>query len=255
VKQTKFYVIKDTTPDIRWNQLNGAQGFDGVLGLAPMNWKTHDFLTAESNFVNKLSGDNYVGQPVFSLYISLKKGNSSHIKFGGWDRAATMNKRDPIMLRAVKKDSYELNFGNVLFSQKEIFDTMEANVLFDPGSKYIHVPEKDFNNMRNTINQRVRERLKAAKFDFGDNPNYDACSKNVLGQTDTYCKLPGTCHYMEDVGLNLEFQLTIKDSQNASKDFTIDLSGRDMLVDGTDIFQNQGKSCFLPIMKQEFIGS
>lgn len=85
-----------------------------------------------------------------------------------------MNKSDPVMLKAVKKDSYALNFGQVTFSNKEITKVQraEATLLFDPGSKYIHIPEKDFNNMRDDINLRVRDRLKAAKFDFGDKTNY-----------------------------------------------------------------------------------
>lgn len=57
MRQTKFYVIKSTNQPIRWNMLNGGLGYDGVLGLSPMNWKTHHELIAESNFVNKLHLD------------------------------------------------------------------------------------------------------------------------------------------------------------------------------------------------------
>ena len=103
--------------------------------------------------------------------------------------------------------------------------------------KFIHLPEVDFNNMIPVMNQRIRERLRAAGFTIED--TWKACTQSLAG-TDTFCKLPGTCHYMRDKGLQLEFSLTLYDdgessSENSPNKYTIELSGDEMLVEGVEI--------------------
>lgn len=128
----------------------------------------------------------------------------------------------------------------------------DSTVLFDPGAKYIHLSNDHFNALREVLNQRILERLRAAQFTI--ETGYTPCSKSTFG-TDTYCKLPGSCHYMRDKGLQLEFKLTVFDgdassSKSASNKFTIELSGDDMLVEGTAIDPQRGSnSCYIPIMK------
>jgi len=57
---------------------------DGTLGLAPpKSWKNTDF-----NFLQELKKNNIINQTVFSVYSSMDAGQTSHIKFGGYDEAA-----------------------------------------------------------------------------------------------------------------------------------------------------------------------
>lgn len=52
-----------------------------------------------------------------------------------------------------------------MFADQEIpLDLTESQLLFDPAARFIHVPEEKFNSMRNVMNTRILERLKAANF-------------------------------------------------------------------------------------------
>lgn len=108
--------------------------------------------------------------------------------------------------------------------------------------------------MRSVLNMRILERLKAAGFTLDS--NFKACSTSMFG-TDTFCKLPGSCNYMRDRGVKLDFEFTVFDESGPSgkgNSKTILLDGDDMLVDGTEFGSGSTytNSCYVPIMKQEF---
>lgn len=82
---------------LKWTGYFGGQGYDGVLGLGAKDPESHDYYNSPS-LMDKLDRDHFISQPVFALYISLKPGNFSHIKFGGWDKSAILGKTDPVAI-------------------------------------------------------------------------------------------------------------------------------------------------------------
>ena len=89
----------------------------------------------------KLSRDHYISQPLFSIYVSLKPGNTSFINFGGWDKDAVLKDSTLVTIMTATKDSYSLKFRDVIFAGQDTGVTVTAQtVIFDPSSRYIKVP-------------------------------------------------------------------------------------------------------------------
>jgi hypothetical protein len=64
--------------------INNGTGGDGILGLAP-SAKNDDL--NEFTFMDQLVASNQIQSKMFSIYTSRKKGNSTHIRFGGFDES------------------------------------------------------------------------------------------------------------------------------------------------------------------------
>ena len=47
---------------------------------------------------------------MFSIFTSIDGGNSSHIKFGGYDEDATYPKGELIMMKTQNRNSFDLGF-------------------------------------------------------------------------------------------------------------------------------------------------
>lgn len=121
VAETLVYAITTVTskPLLKWNEYNDGAGYDGVLGLGYVDPNYHDYWKTAS-LTDKLSRDLYIGQPVFSIYVSLNAGNSSFIKFGGWDKGAIVGNQDPIVIKAATNESFGLKFKDFIFADAQI---------------------------------------------------------------------------------------------------------------------------------------
>lgn len=75
---------------------------------------------------------------------------------------------------------------------------------------------------------------------------WEACTSTIAG-TDTFCKMPGTCHYLRDRDFKIDFEFTIYDE--GGTEYQIQMDGDDMLVDGTDIQASYTNSCYIPLIK------
>lgn len=149
-----MYAITAVTSSTRltWNKFNDGAGYDGILGLGHVNRKSHDYWKTAS-LTDKLSRDYYVGQNVLSIYVSLKPGNDSFIKFGGWDKGAVAGDADPVAIAASTDENFGLKFKDFVFGDKAIsLDLEDSVVLFDPAVRFMHVPADKFDSMRNTMN-------------------------------------------------------------------------------------------------------
>lgn len=73
VVSANLFAIKSVSsgPKLDWKNYNDKQGYDGVLGLSPFNPQATDYWST-TNVVAKLSRDHYIGQPLFSIFVSLK---------------------------------------------------------------------------------------------------------------------------------------------------------------------------------------
>lgn len=52
--------------------------------------------------------DNYITNEVFSFWLNMTIGNSSFVKFGGWDKNATFNQTEPVLLHTAGEDTFAL---------------------------------------------------------------------------------------------------------------------------------------------------
>lgn len=58
--------------------------FDGFIGISPgMNPSTGAY--ENSNFITELMTKEMIDYPIVSIYTRNEFGNSSIVKFGGWD--------------------------------------------------------------------------------------------------------------------------------------------------------------------------
>ena len=64
---------------------------DGFIGLAPY---PKDLRDKERNFMYQLKKSNYIDHMVFSIYLSMDSGNSTHIKFVGYDKEGILGGKD-----------------------------------------------------------------------------------------------------------------------------------------------------------------
>ena len=78
-------------------------GYDGILGLAPFKGDTYGY---DANFMHHLVIDGYVNFEVFSIYVDLTPGNSSHIKFGGWEEEAVADGKTLTLLKTTRPDTF-----------------------------------------------------------------------------------------------------------------------------------------------------
>ena len=62
---------------------------DGFIGISP-GWNAHTGMIDDSNFISEMMEKEMIDHPVVSVYTRSEFGNSSIVKFGGWDSYALM---------------------------------------------------------------------------------------------------------------------------------------------------------------------
>lgn len=82
---------------------------------------------------------------VFSMYISTEPGNSSHIKFGGWDSQGIADGDSLHMIDTISTDSLAVKLTSFSINRR-VYHTEDPqqSLILDPSVQYIHVPEKEF---------------------------------------------------------------------------------------------------------------
>ena len=87
----------------------------------------------------------------------MRKGNSTHVKFGGWDTEGIDNQTSPEGLTFLKtKDatSWAIEIFNAKIGDREIEmpDTPKRFALIELAYPYIYMPQADFQNLAIEIN-------------------------------------------------------------------------------------------------------
>lgn len=78
----------------------------GYIGLAPWTADT-DGSSQHLNFMKQLQSNNLITNNVVSIYTDTKTGNSSIVKFGGWDEAGIKNSNSSLMQMLRTKTNWE----------------------------------------------------------------------------------------------------------------------------------------------------
>ena len=106
-----MFAIKSSKDELNWKSFNGNVGYDGILGLSPVDKLVNtNYISQSANLIFKLADDDFISEPTFSIYVSSKPGNTSYIKFGGWDLGAIQGKFQPTFIPSSDGSSYLLMF-------------------------------------------------------------------------------------------------------------------------------------------------
>lgn len=120
------------------------------MGLAPY---TANPALKERNFMWQLKNNGYIDQLVFSVYLQMKVGNSTHIKFGGFDEEGIKSGKasDLVFLKTKDVGSWKLGLQTVKLGEEMVaIDNRLA--LFELAYPYIYVPMADFKLVAREIN-------------------------------------------------------------------------------------------------------
>ena len=128
---------------------------DGTIGLAP--W-TSSRENQKYNFMYQLRERNIIDQLVFSVYLSLKPGNGTHVKFGGYDEEGIEGGADRIrFLETDDSSSWSVPMSSVSIGDSQIeYDEDEDGgrfAIFELAYPYIYMPMSDFNEIAAVINR------------------------------------------------------------------------------------------------------
>mmetsp|Transcript_18776 Transcript_18776/g.28900 ORF Transcript_18776/g.28900 Transcript_18776/m.28900 type:complete len:125 (+) Transcript_18776:419-793(+) len=93
-----IFKIKSIFPNVR-------SVHDGYLGLAP--WRRD--ADKSTNFLYNLKQNGYIDHQTVAFYTSLERGNSSIIKFGGWDPDAVAEGEQLSTLQTLNTSTWALN--------------------------------------------------------------------------------------------------------------------------------------------------
>jgi hypothetical protein len=91
-----------------------ASKSDGFLGLAPYNKATAE---TDRSFLYQLKKNKYIDHIIFSVYLKMEYGNTTHIKFGGYDDEGIIGGNpydlDFLKTKSVKTWAVDLDAGYI----------------------------------------------------------------------------------------------------------------------------------------------
>ena len=89
------------------------------MGIKP--WFVLSETERSENFLYRLKADHGVENAVIGLYVDNRIGNSSVVKFGGWDRIGVKDRADPDFFRCPTVGSWYLQTTKIDFGGEIMF--------------------------------------------------------------------------------------------------------------------------------------
>lgn len=85
-----------------------AAKVDGFVGLAPYVKET---AVIDRSFLYQLKENKYIDHIIFAVYLKMEYGNTTHIKFGGYDQEGIIggNSYDMTFLKTKSINSWAIN--------------------------------------------------------------------------------------------------------------------------------------------------
>lgn len=131
--------------------------YDGFIGISP-GISASTGMIGNSDFINDLILKKMIDHPVVSFYTRNEEGNSSTIKFGGWDESGLEGGASDLKMYSLGHGEYEtgdLGLPTRNISQGDLFYQHEPHkVSFNPSVPYIFVNAKDFQRMTTSFKGR-----------------------------------------------------------------------------------------------------
>ena len=140
-----LFKIVDDSANARYGKIS-----DGFLGLAPY---TADLEDKERNFLYQLKTNNLISKTMFSIYLTTKSGNHTHIKFGGYDEEAYTG--DITFIKTRSTESWQLQIDSAKVGNISIdFASVKKYVHTELTLPFIYVPSADFALISKAINSQ-----------------------------------------------------------------------------------------------------
>ena len=95
----------------------------------------------------QLKQNGYIDNIVFSVYMSMKQGNTTHVKFGGWDSEGVDNQTfpdGPVFLKTKDNSTWALEMDSVRIGGNPIELQQTRFALIELAYPYIYMPASDF---------------------------------------------------------------------------------------------------------------
>ena len=200
-----------------------AAKVDGFVGLAPY---TKETAVIDRSFLYQLKENKYIDHIIFSVYLKMEFGNTTHIKFGGYDEEGIIggNPYDMQFLKTKSVNTWAVDLMKVEIGNKNSTIGKNRKVLFELAYPYIYVPQLDFIYLAKVINT--------------------AYGMDICQETKSKCIINKPCDQIPV--LDEYLKLTLNDDTKAVR---VHLSRDSMFLPGE--LQNLGEnSCFVPIFGQ-----
>jgi hypothetical protein len=140
-----LFKIVDDSANAKYGKIS-----DGFLGLAPY---TADLEDKERNFLYQLKTNNLISKTMFSIYLTTKSGNHTHIKFGGYDEEAFTG--DIQFIKTRSTESWQLQIDSAKVGNISIdFASVKKYVHTELTLPFIYVPSADFTLISKAINSQ-----------------------------------------------------------------------------------------------------
>lgn len=119
---------------------------DGMIGLAP--WKS-DAETKEWNTLYQLKKRGYIDHMMFSVYLSLAQGNTTHLKIGSYDEEGIEGGLENMhFLDTASDDEWMIKMDTVKIGEDMVdidIDFADPRfIIFELAYPYIYIPMTDF---------------------------------------------------------------------------------------------------------------
>mmetsp|Transcript_5551 Transcript_5551/g.9502 ORF Transcript_5551/g.9502 Transcript_5551/m.9502 type:complete len:159 (+) Transcript_5551:624-1100(+) len=108
----------------------------------------------------QLKNNGYIDHMIFSVYMQMNEGNSTHIKFGGFDEEGIKGgdaKKNLIFLKTKDKTTWEIPLQTVKLGETMLDVTAGSKetdrfVLFELAYPFIYMPLSDFQVIAKALN-------------------------------------------------------------------------------------------------------
>ena len=160
------------------------------------------------------------------------RGNSSVIKFGGWDLEALTPGTSLTVLKTENEKSWTLKSSLFSYNGTNLFTSVvEKNIDLNPHLPYLYIPDADWTHFAYSMHNIYATTGYDIDCDFGGN----------------YCRWATDCNTLISAGMEKELKITMKGDTATTFDF-ITKPGT-LFIDGKNFGMTENSFCYLPVFR------
>lgn len=160
------------------------------------------------------------------------RGNSSVIKFGGYDESALQAGSSLVVLRTKSEKSFTLIAAEFYYGAVNLLSGVAKDIELNPHLPYLYVPDADITHIMYQIN---------AMYPDGSAYPIDCDYSN------NYCRWSASCDTITAAGLEKSLRISLAGSDSGT--FAFVSRPGSLFVDGKNFGEAPGSYCYLPIFR------
>ena len=139
---------RETSSNLVYNYVTNSSArftstYDGVIGIKPRSNNINS--VQSSNFLRNLNQNKMIDYEIVSIYTRGETGNSSLVKFGGWDQSGMYDGEKLQMFRTHSASDLSLFFNHAKIGKFNLpSSTIKRRVHLNPANKFIYMPKNDW---------------------------------------------------------------------------------------------------------------